>query len=81
MTVIGFVKDFRLKRVAQLLVKNQLDINKIGYMADYSERCYFSNNLKRFGHSPKKYMEQLFRTVEVNKTFPVLEESFHHYFL
>jgi hypothetical protein len=38
MTVIGFVKDFRLKRVAQLLVKNQLDINKIGYMAGYSER-------------------------------------------
>ena len=75
MTIIGFVKDFRLKRVAQLLV------NKIGYMADYSERCYFSNNLKRFGHSPKKYMEQLFRTVGVNKTFPVLEESFHHYFL
>ena len=68
MTIIGFVKDFRLKRVAQLLVKNQLDINKIGYMADYSERCYFSNNLKRFGHSPKKYMEQLFRTVGVNKT-------------
>ena len=75
MTIIGFVKDFRLKRVAQLIV------NKIGYMADYSERCYFSNNLKRFGHSPKKYMEQLFRTVGVNKTFPVLEESFHHYFL
>ena len=38
MTVIGFVKDFRLKRVAQLLVKNQLDITKIGYMAGYSER-------------------------------------------
>lgn len=57
MTVIGFVKDFCLKRVAQLLVQNQLNVNEIAYMVGYSERHYFSDNLKKFGHSPKKYME------------------------
>ena len=59
MTVIGFVKDFRLKRAAQLLVQNQLNITEIAYMVGYSERRYFSDDFKkRFGQSPKEYMEK-----------------------
>lgn len=59
MTVIGFVKDFRLKRAAQLLVQNQLNITEIAYMVGYSERRYFSEDFKkRFGQSPKEYMEK-----------------------
>ena len=59
MTVIGFIKDFRLKRAAQLLVQNQLNITEIAYMVGYSERRYFSDDFKkRFGQSPKEYMEK-----------------------
>ena len=55
MTVIGFVKDFRLKKAAQLLVKNQLNVTKIAYMVGHSERRYFNDDFeKRFGHSYKK---------------------------
>lgn len=59
MTVIGFVKDFRLKRAAQLLVQNQLNITEIAYMVGYSERRYFSDDFKKkFGQSPKEYLEK-----------------------
>ena len=51
MTVIGFVKDFRLKKA----VKNQLNVTKIAYMVGHSERRYFNDDFKkRFGHSYKK---------------------------
>lgn len=59
MTVIGFIKDFRLKRAAQLLVQNQLNITEIAYMVGYSERRYFSDDFKKkFGKSPKEYLEK-----------------------
>ncbi|KAA6329696.1 Sensor histidine kinase TodS [termite gut metagenome] len=59
MTVIGFVKDFRLKRAAQLLTQDALYITEIAYMIGYSERHHFSKDFKKkFNLSPKEYMEK-----------------------
>jgi AraC-like DNA-binding protein len=60
MSVIGFVKDFRLKRAAQLLVQHELNITEIAYMVGYSERRHFSQDFKRkFNLTPKEYIRNL----------------------
>ncbi|MDR2773975.1 MAG: DNA-binding response regulator, partial [Tannerella sp.] len=59
MSVISFVKEFRLKRAAQLLVQNELHITEIAYMTGYSERRHFSQDFKRkFDLTPKEYIEK-----------------------
>jgi signal transduction histidine kinase/ligand-binding sensor domain-containing protein/DNA-binding response OmpR family regulator len=59
MSVIGFVKDFRLKKAAQLLAQNELNITEIAYMVGYSERRHFSQDFKRkFNLTPKEYVEE-----------------------
>ncbi|MDR0683499.1 MAG: response regulator [Dysgonamonadaceae bacterium] len=59
MSVIGFIKDFRLKRAAQLLAQNELHITEIAYMVGYSERRHFSQDFKRkFNLTPKEYVEK-----------------------
>lgn len=59
MSAIGFVKDFRLKRAAQLLLRNELLITEIAYMVGYSERRHFSMDFKRkFNLTPKEYFER-----------------------
>jgi signal transduction histidine kinase/ligand-binding sensor domain-containing protein/DNA-binding response OmpR family regulator len=59
MSVIGFVKDFRLKKAAQLLIQNELYITEIAYMIGYSERRHFSKDFKiRFNLTPKEYIEK-----------------------
>ncbi|WP_394333743.1 helix-turn-helix domain-containing protein [Bacteroides congonensis] len=40
-------------------LQNQLNVTEIAYMVGYSERRYFSDDFKkRFGQSPKEYMEK-----------------------
>lgn len=59
MSVIGFIKDFRLKKAAQLLVQDTLNVTEIAYMAGYSERHHFSRDFKgKFKLSPKEYSEK-----------------------
>jgi DNA-binding response OmpR family regulator len=59
MSVIGFIKDFRLKKAAQLLVQDTLNITEIAYMMGYTERRHFSQDFKRkFNLSPKEYIEK-----------------------
>jgi AraC-like DNA-binding protein len=59
MSVIGFIKDFRLKKAAQLLVQGTLHITEIAYMMGYTERRHFSQDFKRkFNLSPKEYIEK-----------------------
>lgn len=58
MTAIGFVKDFRLKRAAQLLTREELSITEIAYMVGYTERRHFSLDFKKmFNSTPKEYVE------------------------
>jgi signal transduction histidine kinase/ligand-binding sensor domain-containing protein/DNA-binding response OmpR family regulator len=62
MSVIGFIKDFRLKKAAQLLAQNELHITEIAYMVGYSERRHFSQDFKRkFNLTPKEYVEKQFK--------------------
>jgi signal transduction histidine kinase/ligand-binding sensor domain-containing protein/DNA-binding response OmpR family regulator len=59
MSVIGFVKDFRLKKAAQLLTQDALCITEIAYMMGYSDRRHFSQDFKRkFNLTPKEYIEK-----------------------
>lgn len=59
MTVIGFIKDFRLKRAAQLLSQNAMYISEIAYQVGYSERRHFSMDFKRkFNLTPREYVEK-----------------------
>lgn len=58
-TVIGFIKDFRLKRAAQLLIQDQHYIKEIAYMVGYSDRRHFSDDFKKkFNLTPKEYIEK-----------------------
>lgn len=59
MTVIGFIKDFRLKRSAQLLVQNELNITEVAYRVGYSDRRHFSQDFKKkFNQTPKEYIDE-----------------------
>lgn len=58
-TVIGFVKDFRLKKAAQLLIQDQHYIKEIAYMVGYSDRRHFSNDFKKkFDATPSDYINK-----------------------
>lgn len=58
-TVIGFVKDFRLKRSAQLLIQDEHYTKEIAYMVGYSDRRHFSNDFKKkFNLTPKEYIRK-----------------------
>jgi signal transduction histidine kinase/ligand-binding sensor domain-containing protein/DNA-binding response OmpR family regulator len=57
MSVIGFIKDFRLKRAAQLLARDALPVTEIAYRVGYSERRHFTQDFKRkFNLAPKEYV-------------------------
>lgn len=56
LTVIGFIKDFRLKQAARLLVRGELNITEISYQVGYSERRHFTLDFKKkFNLTPTEY--------------------------
>lgn len=56
MTIIGFVKDFRLKRASQLLEQNKISITDVCFKVGYTDRRHFSQEFKKkFGISPSQY--------------------------
>lgn len=58
MSVVQFVKDFRLKRAAQLLKENKFSIIDITYMVGYTDRRHFSEEFKKkYKKSPSMYMK------------------------
>ncbi|MFO7934275.1 MAG: two-component regulator propeller domain-containing protein [Bacteroidales bacterium] len=53
-----FINTIRLKRAAQLLLKNKLSISEITYMVGYNDPQYFSKCFKKqFGKTPSQYAE------------------------
>lgn len=51
-----FINTIRLKRAAQLLLKNKLNISEITYMVGYNDPQYFSKCFKKqFGSTPSQY--------------------------
>lgn len=57
MTVIGFVRDFRLQRAAQLFKEqSNLSITDVCFEVGYTDRRHFSQEFKKkFGKSPSVY--------------------------
>ncbi len=59
MTIIGFVRDFRLQRAAQLLKEQQkISITDVCFKVGYTDRRHFSQEFKKkFGKSPSLYIK------------------------
>ncbi len=58
MTTVGFVRDFRLKRAAQLLKQNKISIIDVSFKVGYTDRRHFSQEFKKkFGVNPSVYVK------------------------
>lgn len=56
-TLVEFVRDYRLKHAAQLMVKYQLTVTDACYKVGFSDRKYFSQVFKKkFGLAPSAYI-------------------------
>ncbi|WP_207436353.1 hybrid sensor histidine kinase/response regulator transcription factor [Sabulibacter ruber] len=56
LSLVEFVRDYRLKRAAQLLKDYELPVTDVCYKVGFSDRRYFSQMFKKkFGVSPSAY--------------------------
>ena len=57
MSPINFIRSYRLKQSAYLLVNNQVSISDVAYRMGFSSHPYFSNVFREyFGMSPKEFI-------------------------
>lgn len=55
-STIEFIRSVRLKRAAQLLLRNEFTVNEVAYMVGFSDVDYFRKWFKKeFGSTPKEY--------------------------
>jgi len=55
-TAIEFIRSVRLKRAAQLLEQNKLNVNEVAYLVGFIDVDYFRKCFKeQFGYTPKEY--------------------------
>ncbi|MGV3765060.1 MAG: hybrid sensor histidine kinase/response regulator transcription factor [Chitinophagaceae bacterium] len=58
-SVIEFIRSTRLKKAAQLLLRNEHTVNEVAYMVGFSDVDYFRKWFKtEFGVTPKEYKGQ-----------------------
>lgn len=56
LSITDFIKSQRLKRAAQLLSEDQLNISEVAYAVGFNDRKYFSKEFrKQFGVAPSEY--------------------------
>ena len=59
LSLVEYIRDYRLKKAKQLLKTKQFTINEVCYQVGYSDRKYFSKLFKeRFGNPPTFYMKE-----------------------
>jgi DNA-binding response OmpR family regulator len=59
LSLVEYMRDYRLKKAKQLLTTKQFSINEVCYQVGYSDRKYFSKLFKdRFGNPPTFYMKE-----------------------
>ena len=59
LSLVEYMRDYRLKKAKQLLKTKQFSINEVCYQVGYSDRKYFSKLFKeRFGNPPTFYMKE-----------------------
>lgn len=57
LSLVEYMRDYRLKKAKQLLITKQFSINEVCYLVGYSDRKYFSKLFKeRFGNPPTFYL-------------------------
>lgn len=55
---LEFIRSFRLKRAAQLLIKSQLHVSEVAFKVGFNDTKYFRKHFKNeFGVIPSKYLE------------------------
>jgi ligand-binding sensor domain-containing protein/signal transduction histidine kinase/DNA-binding response OmpR family regulator len=65
-TVVEFIRSFRLKRAAQLLEQNKLQVNEIAYMVGFQDVDYFRKCFKeQFGHTPSDHAKRKLENGEI----------------
>lgn len=58
-TPSDLIKTIRLKKAAQMLLENTMNIVEVGYAVGYSTPSYFTRSFKaEFGMTPKQYIEK-----------------------
>jgi hypothetical protein len=59
LSLVEYMRDYRLKKAKQLLKTKQFTINEVCYQVGYSDRKYFSKLFKeRFGNPPTFYIKE-----------------------
>ena len=59
MTIVSFIRDFRLQRAAQLLKNNNISIIDVCFMVGYTDRKHFSQEFKKkFKVAPSIYIKE-----------------------
>ncbi len=59
MSIIEFIRDFRLKRAVQLIINQKLPVAEVCYQVGFSDRRYFSNVFKaKYGVTPSQYAKE-----------------------
>ncbi|MCY1308519.1 HTH-type transcriptional activator RhaR [compost metagenome] len=58
MSVNDFIKSIRLKKAAELLRGQQLNVNEVAAAVGYYDRKYFSQEFKKqYGKNPREYIQ------------------------
>ncbi len=59
LSLVEYMRDYRLKKAKQLLLSKQFTINEVCFQVGYSDRKYFSKLFKeRFGNPPTFYLKE-----------------------
>ena len=59
LSLVEYMRDYRLKKAKELLKTKQFTLNEVCYQVGYSDRKYFSKLFKeRFGNPPTFYMKE-----------------------
>ena len=61
MTLVAFIRDFRLKRAAQLFKQHKYSVSDVCFMVGYTDRKHFSREFKKkFGINPSEFAKDNF---------------------
>jgi signal transduction histidine kinase/DNA-binding response OmpR family regulator/ligand-binding sensor domain-containing protein len=55
----NFIKDFRLRKAAEIMVNHELNVNEVSLMVGINDSAYFAKIFKaKFGDSPTEYVKK-----------------------
>lgn len=56
MSLVEYIREYKLKKAKQLLIRKENTVAEVSYLVGYSDRKYFSKLFKeRFGENPSSY--------------------------